>query len=275
MACARFPARLVPCDDLGSPGDVDVEADLPGRFRTAVGEIDDRGQCLACSTRRRAPPAAPSPFLAARERRRLSVDDAAERAGLTAEEVVWLEEGRVYRFPSTDAALAAAVVLAAALDIDLREARGLARDTGLGLRRRLGTRLPRAARRRGRGGRARSRGRAPPCDRRGLAAHPGRRSGEEGSATVDDRVDVLNGTGDIVRTRGIASRIGALAYTIRHVGRADSFAYPQTAVYYETGGRANAIRLARQLGVVTKPLPGGTNPRRLVVVVGAARGPSQ
>ena len=75
------------------------------------------------------PPAAPSPFLAARERRRLSVDDAAQRAGLTAEEVVWLEEGRVYRFPSTDAALAAAVVLAAALDIDLREARGLARDT--------------------------------------------------------------------------------------------------------------------------------------------------
>ena len=31
-------ARLVPCDDLGAPGDVDVEADLPGRFRTAVGE---------------------------------------------------------------------------------------------------------------------------------------------------------------------------------------------------------------------------------------------
>jgi CTP:molybdopterin cytidylyltransferase MocA len=30
--------RLVPCDDLGAPGDVDVEADLPGRFRTAVGE---------------------------------------------------------------------------------------------------------------------------------------------------------------------------------------------------------------------------------------------
>ena len=25
--------RLVPCDDLGSPGDVDVPADLPPRFR--------------------------------------------------------------------------------------------------------------------------------------------------------------------------------------------------------------------------------------------------
>jgi nicotine blue oxidoreductase len=31
-------ARLVPCDDLGAPGDVDVVADLPGRFGTAVGE---------------------------------------------------------------------------------------------------------------------------------------------------------------------------------------------------------------------------------------------
>jgi CTP:molybdopterin cytidylyltransferase MocA len=31
-------ARLVPCDDLGAPGDVDVEDDLPGRFRTAVSE---------------------------------------------------------------------------------------------------------------------------------------------------------------------------------------------------------------------------------------------
>jgi nicotine blue oxidoreductase len=33
-----LPARLVPCDDLGAPGDVDVRDDLPGRFGTAVGE---------------------------------------------------------------------------------------------------------------------------------------------------------------------------------------------------------------------------------------------
>jgi CTP:molybdopterin cytidylyltransferase MocA len=33
-----LPATLVPCDDLGAPGDVDVAADLPGRFRPAVGE---------------------------------------------------------------------------------------------------------------------------------------------------------------------------------------------------------------------------------------------
>jgi CTP:molybdopterin cytidylyltransferase MocA len=33
-----LPAVLVPCDDLGFPGDVDREEDLPSRFRTAVGE---------------------------------------------------------------------------------------------------------------------------------------------------------------------------------------------------------------------------------------------
>lgn len=33
-----LPARLVPCDDLGEPGDVDVPEDLPERFRTASGE---------------------------------------------------------------------------------------------------------------------------------------------------------------------------------------------------------------------------------------------
>jgi CTP:molybdopterin cytidylyltransferase MocA len=45
-AWARIPdegarvleARLVPCDDLGSPGDVDVETDLPRRFRRPLGE---------------------------------------------------------------------------------------------------------------------------------------------------------------------------------------------------------------------------------------------
>ena len=33
-----LPARLVPCDDLGEPGDVDVPDDLPERFRPAPGE---------------------------------------------------------------------------------------------------------------------------------------------------------------------------------------------------------------------------------------------
>ena len=33
-----FEPRLVPCDDLGEPGDVDYPADLPERFRTAPDE---------------------------------------------------------------------------------------------------------------------------------------------------------------------------------------------------------------------------------------------
>jgi transcriptional regulator with XRE-family HTH domain len=216
-----------------------------------------------------------SPFRAARQRRRLSVEEAARRAGIPADHVRWLEEGRVYRFASTNAALTASLLLAAALDVDLREARALSG-------------LPRGSVRRGLRGRllvvaavlagvsalgaaftlARERVDEPPP---AVAATPAKPLPPPWRISVD----VLNGTGDIVRTRQVASQIGGLAYTIRHVGRADSFDYAQTAVYYERGGRANAIRLARSLGVITRPLPGGSNPRRLVVVVGPQRGPGQ
>jgi transcriptional regulator with XRE-family HTH domain len=214
-----------------------------------------------------------SPFRAARQRRRLTVEDAARRAGIPPDHVRWLEEGRVYRFPSTNAALTASLLLAAALDVDLREARSLSG-------------LPRGTPRRGLRGRllvvtavlaavgalaaaftlARERVDDSPS---AVAAAPAKRLPPPWQIAVD----VLNGSGDIVRTRQVASQIGALAYTIRHVGRADSFDYAQTAVYYERGGRANAIRLARTLGVITRPLPGGSNARRLVVVVGPQRGP--
>jgi LytR cell envelope-related transcriptional attenuator len=83
-------------------------------------------------------------------------------------------------------------------------------------------------------------------------------------------VDVLNGSGDINHTRRVADRIGALAYHIGHVRRADRLDYRDTAVFYERGGKANASRLARALGAETKPLPGGHDPRRLVVIVGPA-----
>src|SRR2546421_6145057 len=69
----------------------------------------------------------PSPLAAARLQRKLTVDEAARRAGLTPEQVEWLEEGRVYRFPHADDALVAAVLYATALAIDQDEARGLAR----------------------------------------------------------------------------------------------------------------------------------------------------
>jgi LytR cell envelope-related transcriptional attenuator len=87
------------------------------------------------------------------------------------------------------------------------------------------------------------------------------------------RVDVLNGAGDINWTRQVASRIGALGYRLGRVARANRFDYRSTAVYYEPGGQALAVRLARTLGTVTSPLPGGSNPRRLVVIVGPQRGP--
>ncbi|MGH3103095.1 MAG: LytR C-terminal domain-containing protein [Gaiellaceae bacterium] len=217
-----------------------------------------------------------SPLEAARLRRKLTIDEAARRAGLTPDEVQWLEEGRVYRFPSTDEALAAALLLVSALGIDHREARRLSgRSSGLNpfrpsSRRRLLVLAAIAA------------------SLAALAAFvvlPGRSESAQASAPLAANiqqptpwkisVDVLNGSGDINHTRQVASRIGALAYTIKHVGRADRFDYTQTAVFYERGGEANAVRLARKLGVVAKPLPGGKNPRRLVVVVGPAKGPGQ
>src|ERR671911_3172177 len=67
-----------------------------------------------------------SALAAARLRRSLTVAEAAKRAGLTADQVEWLEEGRVYRFPSTDHAIEATLLLAAALEIGQREARALA-----------------------------------------------------------------------------------------------------------------------------------------------------
>ena len=83
-------------------------------------------------------------------------------------------------------------------------------------------------------------------------------------------VDVLNGSGDMNYTRSVASKIGALAYRIERVTRADRFDYTQTAVYFQPGGERLAERLAKQLDVQARPLPGGGNPSRLVVVVGPA-----
>jgi hypothetical protein len=86
-------------------------------------------------------------------------------------------------------------------------------------------------------------------------------------------VDVLNGSGDIVYTRNVASRIQAWSYRVAHVGKASSFNYPQTQVYYPPGGEAVCTRLAQQLDVPLQPLPGGDDPRRCIVIVGPERGP--
>ncbi|MDX6397878.1 MAG: hypothetical protein QOJ43_1286 [Gaiellaceae bacterium] len=217
-----------------------------------------------------------SPLEAARLHRQLTVEEAAKRAGLTADQVQWLEEGRVYRFPSPDTAIEATLLLASALEIDRREARSLA-----------GLPVP-----------PRPLDVNPVARLVGVAALsaalmalvafvlvPAARGPQ--AAAIDPvvaqaatlpkpwqiQVDVLNGAGDINWTRQAASRIQSLAYTVKKVRRADRFDYPQSAVYYAPGGRLIAVRLARQLGVVTRPLPGGANAKRLVVIVGPQRGP--
>jgi hypothetical protein len=217
-----------------------------------------------------------SPLASARLHRRLTIEEVAKRSGLTPDQVEWLEEGRVYRFPSVDSAIEATLLVAAALEIDRREARRLA---GL------------------------------PVPPRPLDVNPtGRLVGVAAisaalmalvafvlvpalagtSSPADDpvvaqaatlpkpwqiKVDVLNGAGDINWTRQVGSQIQSLAYTVKKVGRADRFDYPLSAVYYSPGGRLIAVRLARQLGFVTRPLPGGSDSNRLVVIVGPQRGP--
>jgi hypothetical protein len=81
----------------------------------------------------------------------------------------------------------------------------------------------------------------------------------------------LNGGGDITYTRRVADRVGSMAYQIKRVARAGRFDYPETAVYFPPGAEGIGRRLSEQLGVDARPLPGGKNPRRLVVIVGPPR----
>src|SRR5262249_5758331 len=84
-------------------------------------------------------------------------------------------------------------------------------------------------------------------------------------------VDVLNGSGDINATRRLADRIGALGYRIRHVGRAGRFDYLQTIVFYQPGGQPLGVRVAKARGAGVRPLRGGHDARRLLVIAGPAR----
>jgi transcriptional regulator with XRE-family HTH domain len=216
------------------------------------------------------PSADESPLARARVHRQLTIDEAARRAGVAPEELRWLEEGRLYRFPTADRALLVTVLYATALELDHREALELA-----------GMEVPPLP------------SQASPLKRFGaitafaalilaavLAIAFARNESAKPKASVAPsaastlpapwaiKVVVLNGGGDIVYARTVASRIQALSYRIDKVGRAASFNYPQTEVYYPPGGAAIAERLAKQLDVPMQPLPGGTDARRLVVIVG-------
>jgi transcriptional regulator with XRE-family HTH domain len=214
-----------------------------------------------------------SPLARARLHRRLTVDETARRAGITAEEVRWLEEGRVYRFPKPDDALIATALYATALGLDNREARELA---GLPV-------PPQPI----------ERSRLPRLLVVGavvialavfaallLIPRSSDKQTQAGASAILPPpwripINVLNGSGDINYTRQVASRIGAFGYSIKKVGRADNFTYPQTAVYFPPKCEGVAFRLAKQLGVPTKPLPGGAGPCQLYVIVGPARGPGE
>ncbi|MDX6486254.1 MAG: LytR cell envelope-related transcriptional attenuator [Gaiellaceae bacterium] len=215
-----------------------------------------------------------SPLAHARLHRQLTIDEAARRAGISPEEAQWLEEGRLYRFPTADSALTAALLYATGLGIEHREALELAG-------------LPTPA--------------LPPNPWRRVGAlaaigavilaavlavalaksssKPKPSAAASAATTLPApwsiHVVVLNGSGDIVYTRSVASKIQALSYRVTHVGRATSFSYPQTEVYYPPGGELNCTQLAKQIGVPVQPLPGGDDPRRCVVIVGPERGPGQ
>jgi transcriptional regulator with XRE-family HTH domain len=212
-----------------------------------------------------------SPLARTRLHRKLTLTETARRAGLSEEEARWLEEGRVYRFPSADEALVATLLYASALEVDNREARELAGRPVENLPAR--------------------RNRVPRLIVLGvivvalgvlgalvLIPHAVGGKRDRGSPTAPAlpppwrvQVNVLNGSGDINYTRQVASHIQAKGYTIAHVGRADSFSYLQTAVYFPPGCDALATRLAHELGVATKPLPGGSGACKLWVIVGPAR----
>jgi hypothetical protein len=211
------------------------------------------------------------PLATARMRRQLTVEAAAKLARLTPEEVTWLEEGRLYRFASSDSAALAMLLYATGLGIGRREARSLA---GLPL-------VARPRREHVRQAAGMLIGLVVLLAVAGAFVLPGfMRTTSKPPATATTStlpptwkvsVDVLNGSGDMNYTRSVASKIGALAYRIERVTRADRFDYPQTAVYYHPGGERVADRLARQLGVESRPLPGGAAPNRVVVIVGPAR----
>ena len=217
-----------------------------------------------------------SPFVAARLRRRLTLEEAAARAELDVDEVKSLEESRTYVFPSTTAAIAAAVVYAASLGITPREARELAGLPADSIVERWSLRrwlyvfgfvaavaalmafvfrpqvFPAEA--------------PPPAP--AAAEKPAAAPAPPLPRPWEIQVDVFNGTKRGNAASGLANRIAGLAYAIGDVRNAKRHDYPKTRVYYPPGAEAIAARLADELGVTTAALPGGDDDRRLVVIVG-------
>lgn len=214
-----------------------------------------------------------SPLVAARLRRRLSLEEAAARADLDVKAVKSLEECRTYVFPSTADAIAAALVYAASLGITSREARELA---GLPVE----TIVERWSLRRWAVVAGFVAALASllffvlqPEFFSAPSAPPAIQAPRTGAPSLPPRweiqVDVFNGTRKGNAAAGIANELAGLAYRIGDVENADRADYPKTHVYYPPGAEAIARRLAAELGVGVQALPGGKDPRRLIVIVGA------
>jgi transcriptional regulator with XRE-family HTH domain len=210
-----------------------------------------------------------SPLSAVRLQRKLTVEEAAKRAALWPEQVEWLEEGKLYRFPTTEAAVMAVLRYATSLGIDHREARKMSGMPVEPPRRKPFGRWIAAA------GALALVATLTLALVLGLGGHGSSPRARAGAPLVPPwhvAVDVLNGGGDINYTRTVASRIGSFGYRIEHVTKANRFDYRETQVYFEPGGAGLARRLAAQMGCgKTSPLPGGSNPHRLVVIVGPPR----
>ncbi len=218
--------------------------------------------------------AAHSPLVAARLRRRLTIEEAAARASLDVDAVKSLEESRTYVFPSTADAIAAAVVYASSLGITEREARELAGlpvesvverwslhrwALVLGFTVALAALLIFVLR-------PQFFPESPPAPPAPVAKTV--TPAEPLPEPWEIQVDVYNGTRTGNAASGMANELAGLAYRIGEVRNADRRTYSQTRVYYPPGGEDIAERLADELGVGTTALPGGDDPLRLVVIVG-------
>lgn len=217
-----------------------------------------------------------SPLGAARLRRRLTLEEAAARAQMDVDQVKSLEENCMYRFGSNADALAAALVYATALGISEREARQIAGlPTGsrlvdpFSIRRTLAVVAFLAA----------------ACSFMWFSFRP-ELGGKEGDAAAtpaaavtpapkalperwEIQVDVYNGTKAGNAGASMANEVAGLAYRMGSVGNAKRHDYRKTLVYYPPGAEAIAERLAKELGTGTAALPGGDDPKRLVVIVGS------
>ena len=186
----------------------------------------------------------------------------------------WLEEGRLYRFPTPDRALLATLLYATALGIDHREALELAGLPAPPLPRepvrRLGAVAAFAAL-------VARRACSPSCSRAAARPTPKPSAAASAASTLPApwaiKVVVLNGSGDIVYTRSVASRVQALSYRVTHVGRATSFNYPQTQVVLPARAARRSACASRSSSTCRcSRCPAATDPRRLVVIVGPERG---